>query len=335
MTFWTFLFLIFGFLLLIKAADILVDSAAGLAKKFRVPKVFIGLTLVAFGTSAPEGTVSIIAAIQGNSNISVGNIIGSNIANIALVLGLAAMIRQLTVRRATITKEIPLSIFAILALIFMGYDQFFQQQDVAFNNLSLGDGLMLLSFFVVFLYYIFGDLKSSQIKEEVIVKKEMANYKERYWYLALMAVVGLAGVMVGGKLVVDQAIVIAVGFGVSEALIGLTVVALGTSLPELVTAVMAALKNEDDIAVGTIMGSNIFNVFLVLGVTALIKPLNFDPSLLLDAFLALFISIIFFIFLLKEKVLTRFHGSLLLFFYAAYIISLGFRETVVASFFGG
>ncbi|MBU0667869.1 calcium/sodium antiporter [Patescibacteria group bacterium] len=334
MTFWTFLFLVFGFGLLIKAADILVDGAAGLAKKFKVPKVIIGLTLVAFGTSAPEGTVSIIAAVQGNADISLGNIIGSNIANIALVLGVAAIIRQLTVRRVTITKEIPLSIFAILALIFMGYDQFFQQQNVGFNNLSLGDGLMLLSFFVVFLYYIFGDLKSSQIKEEEIEKKEMANYKESYWYLSLLVLGGLAGIMVGGKLVVDQAVIIAIGFGVSEALIGLTIVALGTSLPELATAVMAARKNEDDIAIGTIMGSNIFNVFLVLGITALIKPLNFDPKLLLDAFFALFISIIFFIFLLKEKVLTRFHGSLLLFFYAAYIISLGFRETVMA-FFGG
>lgn len=334
MTFWTILFLIFGFFLLIKCADILVDGAAGLAKKFNIPKVIVGLTLVAFGTSAPEGTVSIIAAMQGNANISLGNVIGSNIANIALVLGIAAIMRTITVRRVTITKEIPLSILAVAALIFLGYDQFFQQQDVGFNNLALGDGLMLLSFFVVFLYYIFGDLKSTQQQEEQIEKKERAHFRETYWYLGLLIVAGLAGILVGGKLVVDQAVIIAAAFGVSEALIGLTIVAVGTSLPELATAVVAALKNEDDIAVGTIMGSNIFNVFLVIGVTALIRPLTFDPTLLLDSFFALFITMLFYIFLMKEKKLTRFYGSILVFFYVIYLVSLGFRETVLA-YFGG
>lgn len=334
MTFWTFLFLIFGFFLLIKSADVLVDGAAGLAKKFNVPKVIIGLTLVAFGTSAPEGTVSLIAAIQGSSDISLGNVIGSNIANIALVLGSAAMIRTLTVRRVTVTKEIPLSILAVLALIIMGYDQVFQTHDAGFNIISLGDGLILLSFFVVFLYYIFGDLKSTQVQEEQIEKKEKLNYKETYWYLALLMLASLAGIMVGGKLIVDQAMVIAAAFGVSEALIGLTIVAIGTSLPELATAVVAALKNEDDIAVGTIMGSNIFNVFLVIGFTAVIRPLTFDPMLLLDSFFALFIIILFYIFLLREKSLSRFYGSILVFFYIVYLVSLGFRETVM-SYFGG
>lgn len=335
MTFWTFLFLIFGFFLLIKSADVLVDGSAGLAKKFNIPKVIIGLTLVAFGTSAPEGTVSVIAAISGSADISLGNVIGSNIANIALVLGSAAMIRKITVRRVTVTKEIPLTILAVLALIIMGYDQFFQSHDdVTFNTLGIGDGLILLSFFVVFLYYIFGDLKSTQAQEEEIEKKEKQNYRETYWYLGLMILGGLAGIMVGGKLIVDQAVVIASAFGVSEALIGLTIVALGTSLPELATAIVAALKNEDDIAVGSIMGSNIFNVFLVIGVTALIKPLNFDPMLLLDSFFALFITLLFYIFLMKEKSLNRFYGSILLFFYVAYLVSLSFRETVMA-YFGG
>lgn len=335
MTFWTFLFLLFGFFLLIKAADVLVDGAAGLAKKFGIPKVIVGLTLVAFGTSAPEGTVSVIAAMSGSSDISLGNVIGSNIANIALVLGSAAIIRKLTVRRVTVTKEIPLTILAILALIIMGYDQFFQgHDDVAFNTIALGDGLILLSFFVVFLYYIFGDMKSTQAQEEQIEKKEKVNYKETYWYLALMILGGLAGIMVGGKLIVDQSIIIATAFGVSEALIGLTIVALGTSLPELATAVVAALKNEDDIAVGSIMGSNIFNVFLVIGVTAIIHPLNFDPKLLLDCFFALFITLLFYVFLMKEKSLGRFYGSILILFYVLYLVSLGFRETVMA-YFGG
>lgn len=332
MTFWTLLFLIFGFFLLIKSADVLVDGAAGLAKKFKIPKVIVGLTLVAFGTSAPEGTVSLIAAIQGNADISLGNVIGSNIANIALVLGIAAMIRKITVRRVTVTKEIPLAALAIAALIFMGYDQVFQQQDNISNTIAMGDGFILLAFFVVFLYYIFGDLKSTQAQEEEIEKKERANYKESLWYLGLKIFGGLAGIMVGGKLIVDQAVVIASSFGVSEALIGLTIVAMGTSLPELATAITAALKDEDDIAVGSIMGSNIFNVFLVLGITSIITPLSFDPTLLLDSLFALFITIIFYIFLLKEKSLGRFHGSLLVFFYVIYLVSLGFRETVIAYF---
>jgi len=332
MTFWTVLFLIFGFFLLIKSADILVDGAAGIAKKFRVPKVIVGLTLVAFGTSAPEGTVSIIAAVQGSADMSLGNVIGSNIANIALVLGVAAIIRKLTVRRVTVTKEIPLCILAMVALIVMGYDQVFQGQETALNVLALGDGLILLSFFIVFLYYIFGDLKSTQAQEEEIEKKEKAHYKDTFWYLTLLILGGLAGLMVGGKLIVDQATVIASALGVSEALIGLTIVALGTSLPELATAVVASLKNEDDLAVGGIMGSNIFNVFLVLGITTLIRPLNFDPVLLFDALFALFITILFYIFLLRDKSLGRLYGSLLVFFYVVYIVSLTFRETVVAYF---
>lgn len=335
MTFWTVLFLLFGFFLLIKSADVLVDGAAGLARKFGIPKVIIGLTLVAFGTSAPEGTVSLLAAIQGSSDISLGNVIGSNIANIALVLGSAAMIRKITVRRVTVTKEIPLSILAIIALLVMGYDQFFQSQEgVTFNIIGLGDGFILLSFFVVFLYYVFGDLRSTQAQEEVIEKKEKAHYQDTYWYLTLLILGGLAGILVGGKLIVDNAVVIATAFGVSEALIGLTIVALGTSLPELATAVVAALKNEDDIAVGSIMGSNIFNVFLVLGITTLVRPLTYDPILLLDTFFALFITILFYIFLARKKTLTRFYGSILLFFYAVYLVSVGFRETVMA-YIGG
>jgi cation:H+ antiporter len=327
--FWTLLFLAFGFFLLIKSANILVDGAAGLAKKYGIPKLIVGLTLLAFGTSAPEGTVSVIAAVQGNTDISLGNIIGSNIANIALVLGAAATLRKLTVRRKTVTKEIPLSVLAMIVLIIMSYDNVFHG-GVEYNYLSLGDGLILISFFIIFLYYIFGDLKSTKIKEEEIEKKEKIHYKDTLWYLSLLIVGGLAGILVGGKLVVDQAVSIATIFGVSEALIGLTIVALGTSLPELVTAVVAALKNEDDIAIGSIVGSNIFNVFLVGGVTAVISPLNFDPALLFDAFFALFITAIFYILLRKERELSRFYGFILLFFYGVYIVSITFRESVLA-----
>jgi len=160
----------------------------------------------------------------------------------------------------------------------------------------------------------------------------MRHYKDQMWFLSLMVTGGLAGIMVGGKLVVDQAVTIASALGVSEAVIGLTIVALGTSLPELVTSVVAAMKNEKDIAVGSIVGSNVFNVFLVLGVTSVIVPLNFDPKLLLDALYALGVILIFYVFMIKERQLTRFSGSILLFLYGFYIVSLGYREVIQASF---
>jgi cation:H+ antiporter len=326
------LFLVFGFYLLIKSADVMVDGAAGLAKRFKIPKMVIGLTLVAFATSAPEGTVSIIAALQGSSDLSVGNIIGSNMANVALVLGVAALLRTIPVTRNTLTKGVPLNILALIVLIVMGYDFFFQNNSVEFNRLSLGDGIILLFFFVVFLYYIFGDLKAAQAKEVEIVKKEMRHYKDSLWFLSLLIFGGLAGILVGGKLIVDQAVVIAGFFGVSEAVIGLTVVALGTSLPELVTAVVAALKNEKDIAIGSIVGSNVFNVFLVLGLTSIIVPLNFDPALLVDAIFTLIVTLIFYIILIKERQLSRLFGSVLLSMYFLYIVSLIFREVIFQSF---
>ncbi len=320
----------FGFYLLIKSADILVDGAAGMAKRFKIPKLIIGLTLVAFATSAPEMTVSLIAALQGSVDMSIGNVIGSNIANVALVLGAAALIRNISVSRSTLTKGIPLSILAMAVLIFIGYDTIFQNHNVGFNRLTLGDGLILLCFFIVFLYYIYGDFKSTQVREEEIEKKERRHYKDSLWFLSLMIFGGLAGIMVGGKLVVDQAVVIAGALGVSEALIGLTIVALGTSLPELVTSVVAAFKKENDIAIGNIVGSNVFNVFLVLGVTSTIVPLNFEPRLILDAVYALFVTLLFYAFLVKEKELTRLSGTVLLFLYVLYIVSLTFRETIFA-----
>lgn len=332
--FWSLLFLVFGFFLLIKAADVLVDGAAGLAKKYGVPKMVIGLTLVAFGTSAPEGTVSLLAAIQGSGSMSVGNVIGSNTANVALVLGTTAILRKIPVRSNTLTKGVPLNILALIVLIVMGYDIFFQNGNVAINRLTLGDGIILLSFFVIFLYYIFSDLKAEKVQEKEIEKKERQHEGDPTWKLVSMSVGGLIGVVLGGKLVVDNAVLLATVLGVSQALIGLTLVAVGTSLPELVTSVVAALKKENDIAVGNIVGSNVFNVFLVLGITSVVIPLHFDPILLVDALFALFITVLFYIFLVKDRGLTKFYGAVLVFFYIGYLASLGFREVVYA-FIGG
>lgn len=323
---WTILVLLFGFLLLIKSADVLVGGAAGLAKKYRVPQLVIGLTLVAFATSAPEGSVSIIAALQGSSDLSIGNVIGSNLANIALVLGVAALIRTIPVSHNTMTKGIPLNILALVIVVVLGYDVFFQNHAVAFNRFSLGDGFILMCFFIVYLYYIFGDLKSTQIQKVAMEKIEQTNYRQSSWFLASMMLAGLVGLLVGGKLVVDQAIILARFFGISQAVIGLTIVALGTSLPELVTSVVAALRNEKDIAVGNIVGSNVFNVFLVLGVTSMIGQPNFDPMLLYDTLFALFVTGVLYVFVIKEKKIARLSGYILIGLYVVYLLSLTFRE---------
>lgn len=325
------MFLCFGFFLLIKSADVLVDGAAGLAKKFKIPKMVVGLTLIAFATSAPEATVSILASLQDSADLSIGNVIGSNMANVALVLGSAAILSTLPVSKSTLFQGVPLSILAMSVLIIMGYDQFFQNGDVTFNELTLGDGLILLFFFVIFMYYIYGDFKSTQVKEEEIEKKELKHYRDTFVFLILMFLGGTAGILVGGKLVVDQAVTIATYLGVSEALIGLTLVALGTSLPELVTSIVAALKHEKDIAVGNIVGSNVFNVFLVLGLSSIISPMKFDSGLLLDAIFTLVVTVIFFVFLIKEKGLTRNYGFILVGIYFVYIFSVAFREMFVGA----
>lgn len=329
-SFWTILFLIFGFYLLIKSAQVLVSGAAGLGKKYKVPKLVIGLTLVAFATSAPEGTVSVIAALQGSTGLSIGNIIGSNLANVALVLGLAAVLKTIPVSKNTMVKGIPLNILALMILVVLGFDAFFQNHTVTFNRFSLGDGLILLSCFIVFLYYIFGDLNSTQVQEEEIEKQERSNYKQTWWFLGLMIIGGLAGLMVGGKLVVDQSVLIARFFGLSEAVIGLTIVALGTSLPELSTSVVAMMKNEKDIAIGNIVGSNALNIFLVLGVTSIISQPAFDPILLFDTAYALFVTVVFYLLLIRFRRLDRIGGYVLLSLYLVYLISLTSREVLSA-----
>jgi cation:H+ antiporter len=329
---WTALFLIIGFGILIKSADFLVDGAAGVAKRLNIPKIVVGLTLVAFGTSAPEGTVSIIAALQNSSGLSVGNIIGSNIANIALILGIAAIIRSINVAKNTINKGLPLGILAAFVLIILGYDMFFQNHGVMFNRFTLGDGIIFICFFLIFLSYVYIDMKSARLEEEAIEKKEKLHFKESYWFLIIIILGGLGGLIVGGKIIVDNAVIIAHFFNVSETLIGLTIVAIGTSLPELATSIVATIKHESDIAVGNIVGSNVFNIFLVLGVTAIISPMDFDPKLLVDAIFMLFVTVVLFLMVVKSKNLSMGKGVALVSLYVFYLVFLGYREMFPALF---
>lgn len=324
--FWSILFLSVGFLLLLKSADFFVDGAAGLANQFGIPRIVVGLTLVAFGTSAPEITVTLIAALQNSADLSVGNIIGSNIANIGLILGTAAIFRVLTVPFSTITRGIPLNILSVVVLIVLGFDTFFQNHSVGFNRFTIGDGVIFLCFFAVFIYYIYGDLKIARIQEESIQNKEKVFRKEPLYRLLIMIFGGCAGLMAGGKMVVDNAINIATVLHVSEAFIGVTIVAVGTSLPELGTSVVAALKKENDLAVGNIIGSNIFNIFLALGVGSVFSVMEFSPKLLLDAVFLLLLTVLLFLFVVKGKGLDRTKGIVLVSAYVLYIVLSVVRE---------
>ena len=310
----TLILFVVGFGLLIKGADFLVDGAASVARKFNIPDIAIGLTIVAFGTSAPEFAVNIFSSLSGKTDIAIGNIIGSNIANIFLILGIAAVIYPLTVKRGTAWKEIPMSLLAAVLLGFMANDILIDGG--AKNIITRIDGLVLLSFFVIFIYYIYGIAKSGNglaMEEEV---KKMPISKS----VGLIAI-GLLALVVGGKWIVDGAVFIAGFFGVRESIIGLTVVAVGTSLPELATSAVAAYRKHTDIAIGNVVGSNIFNVFWIMGVSSIINPLplrqggNFDIGVMAVASILLFS----FLFIGKRHIIEKWQGVLFIGGYIAYI----------------
>ncbi len=312
----TYLLLVIGFALLIKGAGWLVDGSASLAKKFNVSTIVIGLTVVAFGTSAPELIVNILASAKGTTDLAIGNVLGSNISNVLLILGISAAIYPLTLKKNTIYKEIPLTLLAVIVLAFMANDQLLDHTKT--SMLSRTDGLILMMFFAIFLYYTYSISKKRDEDKPRTIKEYSAK-------LSLMMLIGgLLGLTLGGKWIVDSAVQIAQSLRVSEALIGLTIVAIGTSLPELATSAVAALKKQPDIAVGNIVGSNIFNIFWVLGLSATIKPLpfslklNFDIAVVAGASLLLLLSI----FIGKKHILQRREAVIFLILYASYIAYL-------------
>jgi len=270
-----FVFLVVGFVLLVKGADWLVDGASSVAKRFGISDLFIGLTIVAFGTSMPELIVNVIASVQGKTDIAIGNVVGSNIANILLILGATALLSPLRVQTSTVRKEIPFSLLAAFALIVMANDVFIDGYGV--SELGRGDGLVLMAFFAIFLYYTFGISKN---KNPVV--EEHVDASRATWISAFMAIAGIGMMTGGGKLAIDGAVGVAVMLGISDSLIGLTVVAVGTSLPELVSSIVAARRGKADIAVGNVVGSNVFNIFWILGLSAVIKPLPFSEGMNVD-----------------------------------------------------
>lgn len=311
-----FLF-IAGFLFILKGAALLVDGASALAKKMRVSDLVIGLTVVAFGTSTPELVVNIFASIKNEGvDIAIGNIVGSNIANILLILGIAALIYPLSVQKNTKWKEIPFSFLAALGLGIMANDALIDKEN--FSIISRIDGLILLAFFIIFLYYTFGIARSGDVS--LAVETKSLSTKKAL----LLVTIGLVGLVLGGKWVVDGAIFIASYFGVSSSLIGLTVVAVGTSLPELATSAVAAYKKNTDIAIGNVVGSNIYNIFWILGLSAVINPLPFKTQYNFDVGIMILASFLLFSFMFtgKKNVLERFEGAVLIFLYLAYVTVL-------------
>lgn len=305
-----------GFVLLIKGADWLIDGSSGLARRFRIPEIVIGLTVVAFGTSAPELAVNIIASVNGNNGLAIGNIVGSNIANILLILGVAAMIKNLSVQNNTVWRQIPFSLFAALILGYMVNDQFLGNAES--DVITRADGFVLITLFVLFLFYTFR-LGKKNLAEDLPDEEKTRPV----WKSVLMLLVGLIGLVLGGKWIVDGAVSIASQMGYSESFVGLTVVAIGTSLPELATGIVAVRKGNTDLAIGNVIGSNIFNIFWVLGCSSLISPITFNTS---DNFSILFnilCSAVLFLLLFigRRHTLQRWQGMLML---LAYLLYLGY-----------
>jgi len=312
----TYVLFIIGFVILIKGADLLVDGAASVAKKFNISSIVIGLTIVAFGTSAPEFVVNIFASVKGNSEIAIGNILGSNIVNIFFILGIAAVIHPIVAKENTAWKEIPLSLLAAIILGVLANDALIDGG--SFSGLTRIDGIVLLAFFIIFMHYTFGISEVTGDEENINIKI-LSNGKAAMFILA-----GLAGLVLGGKWIVDGAVKIAELFDVSQSLIGLTVVAIGTSLPELATSAIAAYKKQSDIAIGNVIGSNIFNTFWILGVSAVVRPLPFsrdsDPDILMNIFASTLLFIILFIG--KRHIIERWQGFLMIAIYIGYIVFL-------------
>jgi cation:H+ antiporter len=318
------LLVVVGFVLLIKGADFLVNGASSLAKRFNVSDIAIGLTVVAMGTSAPELVVNIIAgsevASDGGNDVVFGNIIGSNIFNIFLILGVSSIIYPLTVQKNALWKEIPYSLLATFVFYILVNDVLFF--DAESNGLDVVDGTILLVMFVLFLTYIFLNLKrnpDSEVEDIVLYGSVKTTV-----FIAL----GIAGLVFGGQMIVENAVAIAERFQVSEKLIGLTILAAGTSLPELATSAVAAFHKKSDLAVGNIVGSNIFNLLLVLGTTALIHaPLSFNPVLNIDLYMVMLGTFLLFVFMftLNTYKLDRAEGFVYLIGFVGYMYYLFVR----------
>lgn len=309
----TYLLLVVGLVVLIGSANILVTGASSVAKKFNIPNLVIGLTVVSFGTSFPELIINVLAGYNGQGDLAIGNILGSNIVNIFLVVGAAALVKPIAVQSNTVKFEIPFSILAVLILFVLSNDILFDGAQRAV--LSRSDGILLLAFFLIFMYYTFIIGKKGS-QEEGHQVKILPGWKSTLYLLT-----GVVGLYFGGILIVDNATLIATDLGLSEAVIGILVIALGTSLPELATSVVAAYKGNADMAVGNVVGSNIFNVFFVLGIGVTLNPISYNIALNTDILVVLIASILLFVFVFtrKGRQIDRAEAGIFLTLYFSYV----------------
>lgn len=299
--------LIIGFVLLIKGADYFVEGASHLAMRFHIPQIVIGLTIVAFGTSAPEAAISITSALKNSSDLAIGNIIGSNIINVLVILGIVGCISSLQVKKTTYNYEIPFVLLITLLLLILGKIG---------NALSLLDGIILLFFFMLFFIYLI--FMSKKEKQDEIDEQVHSIIK-----IVILLICGIVGIIGGSQLTIDSVNYIATSLGLSQRFIGLTVVAFGTSLPELVTSLIASMKGKDDLSVGNIIGSNIFNILFILGLSAtLCGPIVFIDKFVVDGIVAIFALMIFYAFINKEYRLRKIGAILMLIIYIIYFICI-------------
>ena len=299
------LFLVVGFVLLMKGADWFVDGAADIADRLGIPQLVIGLTIVAMGTSLPEAAVSISAALKGSADITIGNVVGSNIMNVLVILGLTSVICVIPVQKSTVYYEIPFTILITIVFAAMGLMD---------NQMSRLEGGILWALMIIYLLYLLKMAKKGTDNKE----EEKPGKKKPAWLLPVMVIVGAVMIVKGSDITVDAATVIARMFGMEERFIGLTIIAFGTSLPELVTSVTAGIKGKPDIAVGNIVGSNIFNILFVVGTTALITPVPYASSFLVDSCVAVAAVVLLFLCVVKNKKLGRLGGVLMLLGYAGF-----------------
>ncbi len=304
------LLLVVGFVMLVKGADWFVEGASKLAEKFGIPQLVIGLTIVAMGTSLPEAAVSVSAALKGSAEITIGNVVGSNILNVLLILGVSSIISPLMVQKSTIKYEIPIVIGVSIALAALGLS------DGIVGRL---DGVILLLGMVLYLLYL---LQMSKKGQAVLTEEEKSDTGESIWKLLGLIVIGGVLIVWGSDITVDAATELARIFGMSERLIGLTIVAFGTSLPELVTSATAAVKGKADIAVGNIVGSNLFNILFVVGVSAVITPVVYQGDFLIDSIVCVLAAVLLWICVCRKEKLQRAGGALMLVCYAAYFVYL-------------
>lgn len=311
-----YIVLLVGFALLIKGADVFVDGASSLAKKMGIPPVIVGLTIVSIGTSAPELAVSIISALKGSNNIAIGNVVGSNLFNTLMVLGITTIVLPIMIHKEKVKSDFIVNIFVTILLFIFTFDGIFRRSA---NTISRIDGAILLALCIVYMVLLVVKAKKTNMPEPTEEEKNVNVFVK-----LLLIVIGVAGIVIGGQLVVNSASNIATSLGMSEKLVGLTIVAMGTSLPELVTSVVAALKGENEIALGNVLGSNIFNILLILGTSSLISPITIESGLVADFSFLIAVTVLLYVLVFfnkaREKKLSRIEGALFVALYSGYLI---------------